>query len=39
LDRYSKGRGFDPHHGQANFSACSVWMLRVTSQTIYFVTL
>jgi hypothetical protein len=24
LDRYSKGRGFDPHHGQANFSACSV---------------
>jgi hypothetical protein len=22
----SKGRGFDSHRGQANFSACPVWM-------------
>ena len=26
LDWYPKGRGFDSHRGQANFSACPVWM-------------
>ena len=29
-------RGFDSHRGQANFSACPVWMhTRVTPQTSY----
>ena len=29
LDYHSKGRGFDFHRGQANFSACPVCVLRV----------
>jgi hypothetical protein len=35
--KYPKGRGFDSHLGQANFSACLVWIyhtLRVTFQII-----
>ena len=26
LDQYPKGHGFDSHRGQADFSACPVWM-------------
>jgi hypothetical protein len=36
LDFY-KGRGFDSHRGQANFSACPVWTHSdKTSQTYIF---
>ena len=26
LDEQTKGRGFDSHRGQADFSACLVWI-------------